>query len=107
MTGLDWSKKGLHIKRRLLKSSEIDYKSNLVKRTTRQEVEKTLNPLGRRSQKISWLRLVLHSTGPTEMGIFGGVKPKTFDGCIHSSRGAGEDEALDESAVCLLVFVVR
>ncbi|GBP02027.1 hypothetical protein EVAR_73845_1 [Eumeta japonica] len=39
--------------------------------TTRQEEEgKTFNPLGRRSQKISWLGLVLHSTGPTEMGIF-------------------------------------
>ncbi|GBP69829.1 hypothetical protein EVAR_89332_1 [Eumeta japonica] len=36
----------------------MDHKSNPVERTTRQEKEgKTLNPLGRRSQKISWLRL--------------------------------------------------
>ncbi|GBP74866.1 hypothetical protein EVAR_99691_1 [Eumeta japonica] len=51
----------------------MDHKSNPVERTTRQEEEgKTLNPLGRRSQKISCLRLVPHSTGPTELGIFGG-----------------------------------
>ncbi|GBP98080.1 hypothetical protein EVAR_99234_1 [Eumeta japonica] len=35
----------------------MDHKSNPVERTTRQEKEETLNPLGRRSQKISCLRL--------------------------------------------------
>ncbi|GBP91231.1 Probable RNA-directed DNA polymerase from transposon BS [Eumeta japonica] len=97
MNGLDWSKTGLHIKgahlNRLRFADDLvllsetvnemqsmieslqkaSTKSNPVERTTRQEKEgKTLNPLGRRSQKISWLRLVLHSTGPTELGIFGG-----------------------------------